>query len=70
MLLPQHVLVLLRITVLTGLIKLIAKSGMLMVDVLGLLVILVLHIMETKVDVNDNLAVPTRLRVVVVYEMK
>lgn len=56
--------------VLTGLIKLIAKSGMLMVAVLGSLVILVQTGTETNLSVTDILAVLTKLQVVVVYEMK
>ena len=47
-----------------GLIKLIAKSGMLMEAVLGMLVTIVLFTMATSLDVNDNLAVLMRLRIV------
>ena len=61
-----HVLELLLITVLTGLIKLIVKSGTLMVDVLGTLVMIVLLLiilMSQRVN-QDILDVLTRLRIV------
>ena len=61
-----HVLELLLITVLTGLIKLIVKSGTLMVDVLGTLVMIVLLLiilMSQRVN-QDILAVLMRLRIV------
>lgn len=47
-----------------GLIKLIAKSGMLMEAVLGMLVLHVLITTETNLNVNDTLDVLTKLRVV------
>ena len=69
MLLLLLVLVLLHIIVLIGQTKLIAKSGMLTEGVLGMLALLVLNLTEINLVVSHNLAVLTRLRVVVEYEM-
>lgn len=66
MLLLQRVLELLRITVLTGLIKLIAKSGTLMEGVRGMLAMLVLLliILMSQHASQGIQAVLTKLRVV------
>ncbi len=68
MLLLPHVLVLLPTHVHTGLINQTARNGMHMEDVVGLLVTLVTHITETKAVVNDNLAVPMKQLLVLVFE--
>ena len=64
-----YVLVLLPTLVLIGQTKPTVKSGMLMVVVRGSLVIHVLCTVATKVDVNDNLDVLTKLQAVLVSEM-
>lgn len=69
MLLLRRVQVLLLTRVLTGRIKQTAKNGMLTEDVLGLLVILVLHITEIKQTVKLNPAVPMKLQIVLESEL-
>lgn len=72
MLLLQHVMVHHLRVVQVGLIKLIARSGTLMEGVRGTLAMLVLRLiilMSQRVN-QDTLAVLTRLRIVVVYEMR
>lgn len=69
MLLLQRVMVLLLMLVLTGLIKQIVKSGMLMAGVLGMLVIRVLCTMATSEVVRGKVVVLTTPLLVLHSEM-